>query len=160
MRITKIREISAGLPSTMRNAVIDFSKMTLSVVAVVTDAKRDGHPIVGFGFNSNGRYSQGGVLRERLIPRLLEAETDSLLDDVGALDPFRVQACMMQNEKPGGHGERAFAVGALDAAICPKVYGSSTIGGKKSTVNINAISSVILNTAASSFVSDPISRSG
>ena len=117
MRITDIRETSAGLASTMRNAVIDFSKMTLSVVAVVTDAKRDGRPVIGFGFNSNGRYSQGGVLRERLIPRLLEAKADSLLDDEGALDPARVQACMMQNEKPGGHGERAFAVGALDAAI-------------------------------------------
>ena len=117
MRITEIREISAGLASTMRNAVIDFSKMTLSVVAVVTDARRDGYPIIGFGFNSNGRYSQGGVLRERLIPRLLEVEADSLLDDEGAIDPFRAQACMLQNEKPGGHGERAFAVGAIDAAI-------------------------------------------
>ena len=103
MRIIEIREISAGLASTMRNAVIDFSKMTLSVVAVVTDARQDGYPIIGYGFNSNGRYSQGGVLRERLIPRLLEAEVDSLLDDEGALDPFRAQACMLQNEKPGGH---------------------------------------------------------
>ncbi len=117
MRITAIHETSAALSSTMHNAVIDFSKMTISVVAVVTDAQSDGRPVVGFGFNSNGRYAQGGVLRDRLIPRLLEADIDSLLDDAGMLDAARCHSCMMQNEKPGGHGERAFAVGALDTAI-------------------------------------------
>jgi len=118
MRITAIREATANLSSSFRNASIDFSKMTLSVVAVITDVRRDNKPVVGFGFNSNGRYAQGGVLRERIIPRLLEADPDSLLDDQGTnFDPARVQACMMTNEKPGGHGERAFAVGAMDAAI-------------------------------------------
>lgn len=117
MRITAIRETTAALSSTMRNATIDFSKMTLSVVSIVTDAVRDGRPVIGFGFNSNGRYAQGGVLRERLIPRLLEADPDSLLDGAGHLDPARCRACVMTNEKPGGHGERAFAVGALDAAL-------------------------------------------
>jgi hypothetical protein len=111
MRIVKILESSASLRSTMRNAFIDFSHMTLSVVAVVTDVARDGKPVVGFGFNSNGRYAQGGVLRERLIPRILAADPESLLDtDGGNLDPARVRACMLCNEKPGGHGERAFAV--------------------------------------------------
>lgn len=118
MRIVKILECSAPLRSTMRNAFIDFSRMTISVVAVVTDVMRDGRPVVGFGFNSNGRYAQGGVLRERLIPRILEADPDSLLDAHGAnFDAARIQACMLQNEKPGGHGERAFAVGAIDAAV-------------------------------------------
>lgn len=118
MRIVEIRETTASLSSTMRNAFIDFSKMTLSVVAVITDVVRDGKPVVGYGFNSNGRYAQGGVLRERLIPRFLEADPESLLDEAGTnFDPVRVHSCMMTNEKPGGHGERAFAVGALDAAI-------------------------------------------
>jgi D(-)-tartrate dehydratase len=117
MRIIDIRETTASLSSTMRNATIDFSKMTLSVVAVITDVMRDGKPVIGFGFNSNGRYAQGGVLRERLMPRLLEADPDDLLDAQGNFDPARVRACMMSNEKPGGHGERAFAVGAIDAAI-------------------------------------------
>ena len=118
MQIVEIREASPSLTSTMRNAFIDFSKMTLSVVAVITDVQRNGKPVVGFGFTSNGRYAQGGVLRERLIPRLLEADPESLLDDAGTnFDPARARACMMTNEKPGGHGERAFAVGALDAAI-------------------------------------------
>jgi L-alanine-DL-glutamate epimerase-like enolase superfamily enzyme len=117
MRITAIRETTAALSSTMRNASIDFSKMTLSVVAIVTDAVRDGRPVIGYGFNSNGRYAQGGVLRERLIPRLLEADPDTLLDDEGHLDPALCRKAVMKNEKPGGHGERAFAAGALDAAI-------------------------------------------
>ena len=118
MRIVDIRECSASLRSSMRNAFIDFSRMTLSVVAVITDVMRDSRPVVGFGFNSNGRYAQGGVLRERLIPRILEADPESLLDAAGEnLDPARICACMLENEKPGGHGERAFAVGAIDAAV-------------------------------------------
>ena len=118
MRIVDIRECSASLRSSMRNAFIDFSRMTLSVVAVITDVVRDGKPVTGFGFNSNGRYAQGGVLRERLIPRVLEADADSLLDAGGGnFDPARVLACMLRNEKPGGHGERAFAAGAIDAAV-------------------------------------------
>jgi len=103
MRITAIREATASLSSSFRNASIDFSKMTLSVVAVITDVIRDGKPVVGFGFNSNGRYAQGGVLRERIIPRLLEANPASLVDDDGAnFDPARNTAAMMSNEKPGG----------------------------------------------------------
>ena len=45
MRITKILESSSSLRSTLRNAFIDFSHMTLSVVAVVTDVLRDGKPV-------------------------------------------------------------------------------------------------------------------
>jgi len=118
MRIVDIREATAPLRSTQRNAVIDFSQMTISLVAVVTDVVRDGRPVIGYGFNSNGRYAQGGVLRERLIPRVLAAEPADLLDATGAnLDPLRVWECMMTNEKPGGHGERAVAAGALDSAV-------------------------------------------
>ncbi len=99
MRITKIFENSSSLRSTLRNAFIDFSHMTLSVVAVVTDVVRDGRPVVGFGFNSNGRYAQGGVLRERFIPRILAAVADSLLDASGEnFDPARIHACMLRNE--------------------------------------------------------------
>jgi len=117
MRITKIVETTAPMGSSYSNAVINFSEMTISVVAVFTDALVDGKPVIGFGFNSNGRYAQGGVLRERLIPRILNADPDTLLDDDGVLDPERVHACMMKNEKPGGHGERAFAAGAIDGAV-------------------------------------------
>ena len=118
IRIVDIREATKPIASAIRNAYIDFSKMTVSLVAVVTDAIRDGRRVVGYGFNSNGRYGQGGLIRERFAPRILEADPASLLDDAGDnLDPDRVWKTMMQNEKPGGHGERSVAVGTIDMAI-------------------------------------------
>lgn len=118
MKITDIREVTQPIKSDIRNAYIDFSKMTLSLVAVVTDVIRDGKPVIGYGFNSNGRYGQGGLIRERFAPRILEAEPASLLDDSrDNLDPHKVWAAMMTNEKPGGHGERSVAVGTIDMAV-------------------------------------------
>jgi L-alanine-DL-glutamate epimerase-like enolase superfamily enzyme len=117
MRILDIREITQPIASPIRNAYIDFSKMTTSLVAVVTDQVRDGRRVVGYGFNSNGRYGQGGLIRERFAPRLLEAKPETLLDEAGLLDPHRAWACLMQNEKPGGHGERSVAVGTIDMAL-------------------------------------------
>jgi L-alanine-DL-glutamate epimerase-like enolase superfamily enzyme len=118
MRITEIREVTKRIASPIRNAYIDFSKMTASLVAVITDVVRDGKPVVGYGFNSNGRYGQGGLIRERFADRILEADPASLLDETGDnLDPDRIWAAMMSNEKPGGHGERSVAVGTLDMAI-------------------------------------------
>jgi L-alanine-DL-glutamate epimerase-like enolase superfamily enzyme len=118
MKIVNILESTLPIKSDIRNAYIDFSKMTLSLVAVVTDVMRDGKPVVGYGFNSNGRYGQGGLIRERFLPRLLEAPPESLLSD-GAdnLDPHKIWARMMTNEKPGGHGERSVAVGTIDMAV-------------------------------------------
>jgi len=118
MRIVDIREKTVSIASDIANAYIDFSKMTCSVVAVVTDVVRDGRPVAGFGFNSNGRYGQGALMRERIVPRVLEAKPDSLIDEThGNLDPARIWARMMINEKPGGHGERSVAVGTLDMAV-------------------------------------------
>jgi L-alanine-DL-glutamate epimerase-like enolase superfamily enzyme len=118
MKIVEVREKTFPIASAIRNAFIDFSKMTLSAVAVVTDAVRDGKRVVGYGFNSNGRYGQGALLRDRFIPRILEADPRTLLDDSGDnLDPHRIWACMMRNEKPGGHGERSVAVGTVDMAV-------------------------------------------
>ena len=118
MRIVDVRETVAPISSSIRNAYIDFSKMTVSVVAVVTDVVRDGRPVVGYGFNSNGRYAPQGLLRERFIPRLKEADPAALLDDSGeTIDPHRCWAVMMTGEKPGGHGERSVAVGTLDMAL-------------------------------------------
>ncbi len=118
MKIVDIREATKPIQSPIRNAYIDFSKMTLSLVAVITDVVRDGKPVVGYGFNSNGRYGQGALICERFRPRVLEAKPASLLDESGGnLDPAKVWACMMTNEKPGGHGERSVAVGTIDMAI-------------------------------------------
>lgn len=118
MKIVEIREQTYPISSSIRNAYIDFSKMTLSLVAVITDVIRDGRPVIGYGFNSNGRYGQGSMMRERFIPRILEAEPHAVADAGGDnLDPHRIWSIMMQNEKPGGHGERSVAVGTLDMAI-------------------------------------------
>jgi L-alanine-DL-glutamate epimerase-like enolase superfamily enzyme len=118
MRIVDIREKTFSIASPIANAYIDFSKMTCSVVAVVTDVIRDGKPVIGYGFNSNGRYGAGGLLRERFLPRLAEAKPESLQNEAGDnLDPFRIWATMMSNEKPGGHGERSVAVGTVDMAV-------------------------------------------
>jgi len=118
IRITDIREATKPISSPIRNAYIDFSRMTISLVAVVTNVQRAGMPVVGYGFNSNGRYGQGGLIRERFAPRILEADPASLLDGTGDnLDPDGVWAAMMTNEKPGGHGERSVAVGTIDMAV-------------------------------------------
>jgi len=128
MRIVDVVEITKPIASPIRNAYIDFSKMTTSLVAVVTDVVRDGRRVVGYGFNSNGRYGQGGLIRERFRNRIVEAEPNSLLDDDGTnLDPQKIWAAMMSNEKPGGHGERSVAVGTLDMAIWDAV---AKIAGK------------------------------
>ncbi len=118
MRIVDLREITAPISSPIANAYIDFSRMTCSLVAVVTDVIRDGKPVIGYGFNSNGRYGQGGLIRERFARRLLEAPPADLLNDPGDnLDPDRIWSVLMHNEKPGGHGERSVAVGTIDMAV-------------------------------------------
>src|SRR6187200_1695553 len=118
MRIVDLRERTVPIASAIANAYIDFSKMTASLVAVVTDVVRDGRRVVGYGFNSNGRYGQGGLIRERFRDRILEAAPESLLDESGDnLDPHKIWAALMRNEKPGGHGERSVAVGTLDMAV-------------------------------------------
>ena len=118
MKIVDIRETVVGIKSEIRNAYIDFSQMTVSVVAVITDVIRDGRPVVGFGFNSNGRYGPSGLLRDRFIPRLKAAPSNTLVDESGEnLDPARIWSVLMKNEKPGGHGERSVAVGVLDMAV-------------------------------------------
>src|SRR5271155_1157565 len=118
LRILDVREVTQRISSPIRNAYIDFSEMTSSLVAVVTNVERDGKPVVGYGFNSNGRYGQGGLIRERFAPRLMEADVKTLLDSTGDnLDPDKVWATLMSNEKPGGHGERSVAVGTIDMAV-------------------------------------------
>jgi L-alanine-DL-glutamate epimerase-like enolase superfamily enzyme len=118
VRIVDIRETVVPIKSEIRNAYIDFSQMTVSVLALMTDVMRNGKPVTGFGFNSNGRYAPSGLLRDRFIPRLRAAEPKALIDETGEnFDPARVWELLMRNEKPGGHGERSVAVGVLDMAV-------------------------------------------
>src|SRR5690606_7254259 len=118
MRITAIRSDVVPIASDIRNAYINFSRMTVSVVALVTDVVRDGAPVVGYGFHSNGRHAQAGLLAERFLPRLRDAPPESLVNEAGDnLDPHRIWSTLFANEKPGGHGERSVAIGTVDMAV-------------------------------------------
>ena len=118
MRIVDIKAETHPIGSDIRNAFIDFSTMTCTLVAVETDIVRNGRPVIGYGFNSNGRYSATTLLKERILPRLAAADPATLRDNDGSnLDPFRIWDTMMANEKPGGHGERSTAVGVVDMAV-------------------------------------------
>jgi L-alanine-DL-glutamate epimerase-like enolase superfamily enzyme len=117
MKIVSAHEGVVSISSSIRNAWIDFGAMDCSILAIVSDVVRGGEPVIGYGFNSNGRYSAGEILRRRMLPRLLDAGPDALLDESGALDPARAWEVMMRNEKPGGHGERSVAVGVVDMAL-------------------------------------------
>ena len=118
MRIVDIRETAIPLKSNLRNSGFDFSEMTTSVVAVITDVKRDGKPVAGFAFNSTGRYACGAQMRERFIPRILKADPESLLNAAGDnLDPEKILAVMMRNEKSGGHSERSVGIGTIEVAV-------------------------------------------
>ncbi len=115
MKVTRVRQGVVPISSAIANAYIDFSRMTASVVAVTVDSG-DGRTATGYGFNSNGRYAQEGLLRERFIPRLEEAGELPAHPD-GGFDPVPAWTALMKNEKPGGHGERSVAVGVLDMAL-------------------------------------------
>jgi L-alanine-DL-glutamate epimerase-like enolase superfamily enzyme len=117
MRITDIRETAIQLKSSLRNSSFDFSEMTTSVVAVITDVERSGKPVCGFAFNSTGRYACGAQMHARFIPRILAAAPDTLVDGAGLLDPEKILACMMQREKAGGHAERSIAIGTIEVAV-------------------------------------------
>jgi D(-)-tartrate dehydratase len=118
MRVIDIRERAVPLRSKLRNSSFDFSEMTTSIVAVITDVKRDGRPVVGFAFNSTGRYACGAQMRERFIPRILAADPEALLDDAGTnLAPEKILAAMMQREKSGGHSERSIPIGTIEVAV-------------------------------------------
>src|SRR5207244_7902620 len=118
MRIVDIRECAVPLKSDIRNSSFDFSEMTTSVVAVLTDVVRDGRRVTGFAFNSTGRYACGAAMRARFIPRILNADPAALLDDTGEnFDPEKILECMLRREKAGGHSERSIPIGTIEVAV-------------------------------------------
>ena len=118
MKIVDIREIAVPLKSNIRNSVFDFSEMTTSVVAVVSDVIRDGKPVIGYAFNSTGRYACGAQMRDRFIPRILKTNPDDYLNDAGTnFSPEKLLKFMMQREKPGGHTERSVPIGTIEVAM-------------------------------------------
>jgi L-alanine-DL-glutamate epimerase-like enolase superfamily enzyme len=128
MRIVDIRETAVSLKSDLKNSSFDFSEMTTSVVAVITDVVREGRPVAGFAFNSTGRYACGQSMRERFIPRILRADPASLRDERGDnLDPAKILAAMRTREKIGGDAERSIAIGTIEVAVWDAV---AKIAGK------------------------------
>jgi L-alanine-DL-glutamate epimerase-like enolase superfamily enzyme len=118
MRIIDIRETAIALKSALANSSFDFTEMTTSVVAVITDVVRNGKPVCGFAFNSTGRYACGAQMRARFVPRILATDPTALVDDTGNnLDPAKIFSCMMRREKAGGHSERSIAIGTIEVAI-------------------------------------------
>ncbi|MGI9326687.1 MAG: enolase C-terminal domain-like protein [Pseudomonadales bacterium] len=117
MKIVDLREISVPLVANIANALVSFSSHTVSLVALVTDVVRDGKPLCGLAFNSIGRFAQGGLLRERFFPRIAGTDPEALLTEDGqTLCPRKLRDAAMANEKPGGHGDRAAAVAAIELA--------------------------------------------
>jgi L-alanine-DL-glutamate epimerase-like enolase superfamily enzyme len=117
VRIIAIAEQAVPVQSSMRNAAFDFSEMTTSVVAVTTDVVRNGRPVVGYAFNSTGRYACGAAMRARFVPRILSASPEELTDEAGLIDPAKVLARMMLREKPGGDAERSVPIGTIETAV-------------------------------------------
>lgn len=134
MRIKEIRELSVPLVGSVANSLVNFSEHTVSLVAVVTDVVREGRQVVGLSFNSIGRYAQPGLMRERFIPRLMSCSPTELIGQGGAtFDCDKARAVMMRNEKPGGHGDRAAAVAAIELALWDA---NAKVCGEPAYVNI------------------------
>ena len=71
MRIVDIREQTLPISSPIRNAYIDFSKMTLSLVAVITDAGRS--------LFRKAATLHARQVKDLFMDRLDEQETETLL---------------------------------------------------------------------------------
>lgn len=118
MRILDIVERTVPILTELKNARVDFSEMTATVVAVITDQFRDGRRVVGYAFNSFGRYACGGPLRERFIPRLMKAPAAEWIDPASGLpDPLQAVRMLLRREKAGADSERSMAVGTLELAL-------------------------------------------
>ena len=116
MRIMEIRELAVPLNGQISNSVVNFAEHDVSLVAVISDVVKSGHPVIGYAFNSIGRFAQGGILRDRIIPRILSADSDKISDGL-QFDCAAIYQHAVRNEKPGGHGDRASAIGALELAF-------------------------------------------
>ncbi|MBT5701148.1 MAG: mandelate racemase, partial [Gammaproteobacteria bacterium] len=117
-KIVGIGELSVPLKGDVTNAVVNFSAHDVSLVAVVSNVIRLGRPVVGYGFNSIGRFAQAGILQTRMVPRVLNADPVSLVtENEDFFDPAAISSAAMSNEKPGGHGDRAGALAALELAV-------------------------------------------
>lgn len=117
MKITNIFEKTVNFGSSIANSYINFSQMTGSVVVIETDIIKNGKPVTGYGFNSIGRYAPTSIIRDRMIPKLLHSGNQIYNNEGTNLNPENIYKILKSNEKPGGHGDRAHAIGAIDMAV-------------------------------------------
>lgn len=82
MQIVDVQERSVPI-SRYADPSVPSGGLATSMVAVRTDVIRAGKPVVGLGFASMGRFAQGGLIRERFVPRLLAAHKTDIADDTG-----------------------------------------------------------------------------
>lgn len=116
MRIVEVRELAVRMTGHIANAVVDFSRHDVSLVAIVSDVIRSGKPVCGIAFNSIGRFAQTGIIRDRLTARIMSASPGMYADGQGSISPAALGQIMMKDEKPGGHGDRASAIAAIEMA--------------------------------------------
>ena len=116
MKIESIRVGTSRLKSNYRNALVNFAELTASIVAMEVSSEDGKGSVTGYGFGSIGRYAQTEMIRDRFAARLLAAEPGQYNDSQGWIDPVKMVGLMRRNEKPGGHGERTAAIGAVDMA--------------------------------------------
>ncbi len=82
MRIIDVREKIVPIKSDISNAYIDFSKMTVSVVAIITDVQRGGKPESGpvtVRLTREHIANMMGMTRQGVHRTLKEFETQGLI---------------------------------------------------------------------------------
>lgn len=115
MRLSYIRQRTVALGASESNAAISFGGMTAGAVVVGLQTERG--LFQGLGFDSYGRYAHAGLLEERFIPRVLAAGPELLAGKRGYAAALALREALLRDEKAGGHGERAGAVGLLETAL-------------------------------------------
>ena len=72
MRFTDLR-LRTVLISRYADPALPSGGLDTTLLALTTDVRIDGAPVVGYGFTSFGRFGQAGLIRERFGPRRLAA---------------------------------------------------------------------------------------
>jgi hypothetical protein len=127
MKIVEIRERTFPIASPIRNAYIDFSKMTLSLVARGhrRDARRPARGRLRLQLQRPLRPGQ--LMRERFIPRVLEAIRRSLLTTRRQPRPAQVWARCSRTRSPAATASARWPSATIDMAVWDAV---AKIAGK------------------------------
>ena len=93
-------------------------ELTTAVVALATDAIRDGQQVVGYGFSSFGRVGGAAADAGDLSRRLLQAHDEDLSDPEGSgLSPLRAREFVLRHRLPEALPPPAAVLGTLDMAL-------------------------------------------